>query len=67
MVYDAIHKRIPYVEAIGKGLEKYCILGFVEHFPEAMKSAFVSDGSLVPADVLKIIKPSFTVDNETTL
>ena len=57
MVYDALHKRKVFLDALGKGLEA---LGVLEKFPEEMKPAFVSSGTVSPKDVLDIMKPQYS-------
>lgn len=52
MVYDALHKRKIFLDAFVKGLEALGILQFIQ-FPEVMKPAFVSSGTVSPKDVLE--------------
>lgn len=56
-VYDALHKRKLFLDSFGEGLEVFGILNFLQKFPAEMKTAFVSKGTLIPEDVLKMLKP----------
>ena len=47
-MYDALHKRPLYLDAIGKGLDIFGIKKMISVFPEICKPAFVSDGKLLP-------------------
>ena len=60
MVYDALHKRKVFLDALGKGLEALGVLDFIKKFPEEMKPAFVSSGTVSPKDVLDIMKPQYS-------
>ena len=56
-MYDALHKRTLYLDAIGKGLDVFGIKKMISVFPEICKPAFVNDGKLLPSDVLSKLKP----------
>ena len=53
IVYDALHKRSMYLDAIGKGLD---VLKMIALFPEQCKPAFVSDGTISAAIVTSLLK-----------
>ena len=57
MVYDALHKRKVFLDALGKGLEALGVLDFIQKFPEEMKP---SSGTVSPKDVLDIMKPQYS-------
>ena len=60
IVYDALHKRKIFLDAFGKGLEALGVLKFLQKFPEVMKPAFVSSGTVSTKDVLEIMKPQYS-------
>lgn len=60
MVYEALHKRRPFLDSFGEGLEIYGLLSFIQKFTAEMKPAFVPDGILCSDDVLQIMKPKIS-------
>lgn len=56
MVYDALHKRSMYLDAIGKGLDVLGVRKMITLFPEQCKPAFVSDGTVSAAIVTSLLK-----------
>ena len=56
IVYDALHKRSIYLDALGKGLEVLGIRRMMTLFPEQCKPAFVSDGTISATIVISQLK-----------
>ena len=55
------------MDALGKGLQEYGLLSFMQRFPEIVKEAFIHNKDLVPGDVLGILKPAFSYDNDEAI
>ncbi len=62
MVHEALNKRIPYLDAFGKGLEVVGMKSSISHFPELLKPMFVSSNELNASDVLRLLKPHPSFD-----
>ena len=56
MVFDALHKRKAYIDALGEGLDVFGVLTFIKKFPEEMKPVLVCDGQLTPENVIAILR-----------
>lgn len=56
MVFDALHKRKAFIDALGEGLEVFGVLSFIKKFPEEMKPILVCDHHLTPDSVIAILK-----------
>ena len=62
VLYDALHKRRIFLDAIGNGLEVLGMRTLISHFPELFKAAFVSSGRLGSNDVRELLKPVTNMD-----
>ena len=60
VLYDVLHKRRIFLDAIGNGLEVLGMCTLISHFPEVFKAAFVSSGRLGSNDVRELLKPVTT-------
>ena len=58
ILYDALHKRIAYLDALVKGLEVLGVKNLISHFPEVLKPAFVSKGTVGATDVRRLLQPN---------
>ena len=62
VLYDALHKRRIFLDAIGNGLEVLGMRTLISHFPEVFKAAFVSSCRLGSNDVRELLKPVTNMD-----
>lgn len=56
MLHEALHKRKPFLDSFGDGLEVLGVKDMICHFPDVFFKAFVFSGEVTPSQVLEILK-----------
>ena len=55
--YDALQKRMPYLDQLMEGLQEFKLASAMKAFPDVFEPLFVATDKCAPQDVINILRP----------